>query len=313
MFQSICLPPIKSINQLGTDLTINSLTGLLWQDLLFGKICYLTIGSPESRVFIPIARVHTRECHENKNTRFWATYDLTSKLFQQFAASLQISSCSKSDFHRLDPTWCVQQTCYKLLEQTCQDLLSTSLMQVVSTTCSKSTNIKLQQVWFSQLASALMRSTGLLQVVLSDLSRLVVHKLAASCYNNLQQVCKYQVAASLILQTCCNLMKSTDLLQLVDNLQQVGKIHNLQQVCGVSGCVKVVNKLFQLRPSSTNTACWQLHVDRITPTLLKKYLRKLDRWLLKIFNPISMMLSLLASSYFPRLFRHCLVKHLLTH
>ena len=65
------------------------------------------IGSPESRVFIlvalarvsasnwfiyiklyyylfnyiillvyikPIARAYTRECHENKNTRFWATY-----------------------------------------------------------------------------------------------------------------------------------------------------------------------------------------------------------------------------------------------
>ena len=113
--------------------------------------------------------------------------------------------CSKSDFHRLDATWCAQQTCCKLLEQTCQDLLSTSLMQVASTTCSKSANIKLQQVWFSQLASALMRSTGLLQVVLSDLSRLVIHKLAANCYNNLQQVCKYQVAARLIF---------TDLLQL---------------------------------------------------------------------------------------------------
>ena len=25
----------------------------------------------------PIARVYTRECHENKNTRFWATYDIT--------------------------------------------------------------------------------------------------------------------------------------------------------------------------------------------------------------------------------------------
>ena len=24
----------------------------------------------------PIARVYTRECHENKNTRFWATYDI---------------------------------------------------------------------------------------------------------------------------------------------------------------------------------------------------------------------------------------------
>ena len=23
----------------------------------------------------PVARVYTRECHENKNTRFWATYD----------------------------------------------------------------------------------------------------------------------------------------------------------------------------------------------------------------------------------------------
>ena len=23
----------------------------------------------------PIARVYTRECHENKTTRFWATYD----------------------------------------------------------------------------------------------------------------------------------------------------------------------------------------------------------------------------------------------
>ena len=27
----------------------------------------------------PIARVHTRECHENKNTRFWATYGLSFK------------------------------------------------------------------------------------------------------------------------------------------------------------------------------------------------------------------------------------------
>ena len=25
----------------------------------------------------PIARVYTRECHENKNTRFWATYAIT--------------------------------------------------------------------------------------------------------------------------------------------------------------------------------------------------------------------------------------------
>ena len=29
----------------------------------------------------PIARVYTRECHENKNTRFWATYDMTDNEF----------------------------------------------------------------------------------------------------------------------------------------------------------------------------------------------------------------------------------------
>ena len=46
---------------------------------------YITIGSPETRVFIlvALARVnmthwfYTRERHENKNTRFWATYDIT--------------------------------------------------------------------------------------------------------------------------------------------------------------------------------------------------------------------------------------------
>ena len=28
----------------------------------------------------PIARVYTRECHENKTTRFWATYGFSPKL-----------------------------------------------------------------------------------------------------------------------------------------------------------------------------------------------------------------------------------------
>ena len=28
----------------------------------------------------PIARVYTRECHENKNTRFWAAYVLTQNM-----------------------------------------------------------------------------------------------------------------------------------------------------------------------------------------------------------------------------------------
>ena len=51
---------------------------------------YVPIGSPETRVFIlvalarvnmsrwfkPMTHVYTRERHENKNTRFWATYDV---------------------------------------------------------------------------------------------------------------------------------------------------------------------------------------------------------------------------------------------
>jgi hypothetical protein len=49
--------------------------------------------------------------------------------------------------------WCVHQTCCKLFHQTCQNLLSTSLLQVDETTCIKSANVNLQQVWFSQLGS----------------------------------------------------------------------------------------------------------------------------------------------------------------
>ena len=37
------------------------------------------------------------------------------KLFQQLAASLQISSCNKSDFYRLAATWWSEQTCCNLL------------------------------------------------------------------------------------------------------------------------------------------------------------------------------------------------------
>ena len=52
------------------------------------------------------------------------------KLFQQPAASLQISSCNKSDFHRLTATW--------LIQQPCRNLLTTCSKPVKSATCSKS-------------------------------------------------------------------------------------------------------------------------------------------------------------------------------
>ena len=103
------------------------------------------------------------------------------KLLKQLAASPQISTCSKSDFRNLHQHWCVQQTCCNLLRQTCCNLISASLLQVVVTTCSKSANIKLQQVWYSQTCCNLIKSTGLLQ--LDD-------KLQQSGkFRNLQQVC----------------------------------------------------------------------------------------------------------------------------
>jgi hypothetical protein len=72
----------------------------------------------------------------------------------------------------------------------------------------------LQQVWFSQLASTLMRSSNLLQVVPSDLSKLVIHKLAASWWNNLHQVCKCQLASDLIDQLAASLMNASGLMQV---------------------------------------------------------------------------------------------------
>ena len=53
---------------------------------------------------------------------------LTSKLFQQFAATLKISSCSKSDFYRLDAICITMQSdafnrlaasCYNRFVKTC--------------------------------------------------------------------------------------------------------------------------------------------------------------------------------------------------
>jgi hypothetical protein len=92
----------------------------------------------------------------------------------------------------------------------------------------------LQQVWFSQLASTLMRSSNLLQVVPSDLSKLVIHKLAASWWNNLHQVCKCQLAASLIFSTCISIDVFTDLLQVV--LSDLSKldIHRLDASCFIN-------------------------------------------------------------------------------
>ena len=41
----------------------------------------------------PIARAYTRECHENKNTRFWATHGKTRNLIGQYPCRMR-QSCT---------------------------------------------------------------------------------------------------------------------------------------------------------------------------------------------------------------------------
>ena len=43
----------------------------------------------------PIARVYTRECHENKNTRFWATMVEDDVLTTEAGATLQYGVASR--------------------------------------------------------------------------------------------------------------------------------------------------------------------------------------------------------------------------
>ncbi len=146
----------------------------------------------------------------------------------QVAASLWISTCSKSDELtmlmqvvkiRLAATW-YPQTCCKLFHQLAASLQITSCSKSDRSTCSKSDEL-----------------TMLMQVDLSDLLQVDICRLAASWRNKLQQVCGHQVAASGFLPTWCKMIKSTGLTQLVINLHQVCKICKLHQVCGVSGCV----------------------------------------------------------------------------
>ena len=127
--------------------------------------------------------------------------------------------------------------------------------QVVSAICSKSENIKLQQVWFSQTWCNLMRSTDLLQIARTDLSRLVIHKLDASCFNNLQQVSKYQVAASLIFATCIS----------IDAFNRLAASCSIRLVktCYPQACCKLLQ---QLAASLQISSCSKADFHRLAAT-----------------------------------------------
>ena len=83
-------------------------------------------------------------------------------VFLQFNGRRTFTASLLPCSHQADILGCVHIACSdlmiasllqvvtRLMEVDYQDLSSTSLMPVVSTTCSKSVNINLQQVWFSQ-------------------------------------------------------------------------------------------------------------------------------------------------------------------
>ena len=70
-----------------------------------------------------------------------------------------------------------QQICCTLIITT----LFTSLMQIVLTTCSKSENVNLWQVWISKACWNLIRSTDLLQVVDNLQRALKIYNLQQGC------------------------------------------------------------------------------------------------------------------------------------
>ncbi len=115
--------------------------------------------------------------------------------------------------------------------------LHASLTPVVSSTCSKSANIKLQQVWCSQTWCNLMKSTGLIQLVGNLHQAGKIHNLHQVCggfgfvyhtgvkthIDKLFLVCK-QVVANLFtscsqsVRTACSYVVATSLEQAVNNL-----------------------------------------------------------------------------------------------
>ena len=91
---------------------------------------------------------------------------LEHSCFYEFTRNGQVgASLLQACCHRLFQT---DEVCCKLstglLPVDCQNLLFISLMQVVPTPCSKSTNIRLQQFWFSQTWCNLVKPKNLMQL-----------------------------------------------------------------------------------------------------------------------------------------------------
>ena len=180
---------------------------------------------------------------------FQIIFTLKTKIcFNQFVCTHQIYKSNRHWFYnspyRLQAGF--DKICY---------LFQQFAVQVVSTIWSKSENIKLQQVWFSQTWCNLMRSTDLLQIARTDLSRLVIRKLDASCFNNLQQVSKYQVAASLIFATCIS-------IDAFDRLAASCSIR-LVKTCYPQACCKLLQ---QLAPSLQISSCSKADFHRLDAT-----------------------------------------------
>ena len=135
------------------------------------------------------------------------------KLFQQLVASLQISSCNKSDFHRLTATWLIQQTCCNLLT-TCSKL-------VKCTTCISGCVVDLHNLTKTNEYSVMLMSiSNFMQIirVLLKLVQLIYDCDRSSVFSNFfiipyslcrQKLCQCTfnlTAASLLLESFCKLL-----------------------------------------------------------------------------------------------------------
>ena len=124
----------------------------------FSNLSSLT-SATELQTIIQVVRGMSSRVHSQKRA--------SCKTFVNILQQLVTTSRYQDAFAWLATGWW-RQVCCKLstglLRVDCPNWLSTGLLQVVSTSCDKSSSDKLQQAWLSQACCNLMKLTSLLQL-----------------------------------------------------------------------------------------------------------------------------------------------------
>ena len=194
-----------------------------------GIVQYLAIGSKDvgSVIWLHSSKSKTyMYSNKNKITVVTCSNHISEKRASFSTSTAGVLPWSYQDaFASLIPAWWFRQVCCRLstglLQVDRQNPLSTNLTQlIVSPTCRKSANIKLQQVWFPQTWCNFMKATDFMQLHEGN-------RLDATSWRQ-QTWCNFMKATDLMQlhegnrldatswrqQTWCNFMKATDLMQL---------------------------------------------------------------------------------------------------